>query len=152
MDYDFNTHLFDSIDKVELAELPESISTFNFLLPIWKKPIFGNNWVEVTRRAADQMATVFREIVDRGEDRERAQRFILQLLVALVAEDIGLLPKQLVSDLLYESAEQGASSYDLIGGLFRQMAAKQPAPGGRYMAGSLQEPGPEVPTARIRAQ
>ena len=78
------------------------------------------------------MATVFREIVDRGEDRERAQRFILQLLVALVAEDIGLLPEQLVSELLRECADEGASSYDLIGGLFRQMASDKPAPAGRY--------------------
>jgi N-6 DNA Methylase len=70
--------------------------------------------------------------VDRGEDRERAQRFILQLLVALVAEDIGLLPEQLVSELLHESADQGASSYDLIGGLFRQMASEHVAPAGRY--------------------
>lgn len=130
--YDFNIQLFDPVDKVKLEELPENISSFNFLLPIWKKPIFGNNWVDVTRRAADQMATVFREIIDRGEDRERAQRFILQLLVALVAEDIGLLPEQLVSELLQECADQRASSYDLIGGLFRQMASPQPAQGGRY--------------------
>src|SRR5438034_3040318 len=130
--YDFNTQLFDPVHRVALNELPENISAFNFLLPIWKKPIFGNNWVDVTRRAADQMATVFREIVDRGEDRQRAQRFILQLLVALVAEDIGLLPQQFVSDLLHECADEGASSYDLIGGLFRQMASARPAPGGRY--------------------
>ena len=121
--YDFNTQLFDPVDRIKIAELPENISSLNFLLPIWKKPIFGNNWVDVTRRAADQMATVFREIVDRGEDRERAQRFILQLLVALVAEDIGLLPEQLVSELLHECADEGGSSYDLIGGLFRQMAS-----------------------------
>ena len=93
--YDFNTQLFDPVERVKLADLPNSISAFNFLLPIWKQPIFGNNWVEVTRRAADQMATVFKEIVARGEDRQRVQRFILQLLVAIVAEDIGLLPEQL---------------------------------------------------------
>lgn len=81
--YDFNTQLFDPVDRIKLAELPENISSFNFLLPIWKKPIFGNNWVDVTRRAADQMAESFKEIVGRGEDRERAQRFILQMLVAL---------------------------------------------------------------------
>ena len=130
--YDFNTQLFDPVDRIKTAELPDNISSLNFLLPIWKKPIFGNNWVEVTRRAADQMATVFREIVDRGEDRERAQRFILQLLVALVAEDINLLPEQLVSELLHECADQGGSSYDLIGGLFRQMASEHVAPAGRY--------------------
>lgn len=130
--YDFNTQLFDPVDKIKLAELPDSISAFNFLLPVWKKPIFGNNWVDVTRRAADQMATVFREIVDRGEDRERAQRFILQLLVAMVAEDTDLLPENMLTELLRECAETGASSYDLVGGLFRQMATKQNAPGGRF--------------------
>src|SRR5205823_14690740 len=45
---------------------------------------------------------------------------------------IGLLPDQLLSDLLHECADQGGSSYDLIGGLFRQMATEQPAPAGRY--------------------
>ena len=65
--YDFNTQLFDPVDRIKLSELPQSISTFNFLLPIWKKPIFGNNWVDVTRRAADQMAESFKEIVDRGD-------------------------------------------------------------------------------------
>jgi hypothetical protein len=130
--YDFNTQLFDPVERIKLAELPENIAPFNFVLPIWKKPIFGNNWVDVTRRAADQMATVFREIVERGENRERAQRFVLQLLVGLVAEDIGLLPEQLLSELLHECVDHGASSYDLIGGLFRQMATEQPAPAGRY--------------------
>lgn len=130
--YDFNTQLFDPVERVKLGELLENIAPFNFLLPIWKKPIFGNNWVDVTRRAADQMATVFREIIERGENRERAQRFVLQLLVGLVAEDIGLLPEQLLSELLHECVDHGASSYDLIGGLFRQMATEHPAPAGRY--------------------
>src|SRR5438874_11205252 len=50
--YDFNTQLFDAVDRLKIAELPENISSFNFLLPIWKTPIFGNNCVDVTRRAA----------------------------------------------------------------------------------------------------
>jgi type II restriction/modification system DNA methylase subunit YeeA len=130
--YDFNTQLFDPVDSIPLSELPENIASFNFLLPIWKKPVFGNNRVEVTRKAADQMATVFREIVERGEDRQRAQRFILQLLVPMVAEDIALLPREIVTELLFECAEKGGSSYDLIGGLFRQMAAREKARGGRF--------------------
>ncbi|HEX7516698.1 MAG TPA: DNA methyltransferase [Chthoniobacterales bacterium] len=130
--YDFNTQLFDPVDRVALPEVPENIASFNFLLPVWKKPIFSNNRVEVTRKAADQMAAVFREIVERGEDRARAQRFILQLLVSMVAEDIGLLPREIVSELLYECAEKGGSSYDLIGSLFRQMASSEPARAGRF--------------------
>lgn len=73
--YDFNTQLFDPVGRVSLRELPQSISAFNFLLPQPRKPIFDNNRVEVTRKAAD---------------RTRVQQFILQLLVAMVAEDIGL--------------------------------------------------------------
>src|SRR5438045_1640700 len=130
--YDFNTQLFDPVDRIALNELPENIASFNFLLPVWKPPIFSDNRVEVTRKAADEMATVFREIVARGEDRERAQRFILQLLVALVAEDIALLPDKMVTDILCECAEKGASPDDLIEGLFRQMAAEDPARGGRF--------------------
>jgi SAM-dependent methyltransferase len=130
--YDFNTQLFDPVDRIPLSELPENIASLNFLLPVWKKPIFGNNRVEVTRKAADQMATVFREIVERGEDRQRAQRFILQLLVSMVAEDIALLPREIVTELLFECAEKGGSSYDLIGGLFRQMATREKARGGRF--------------------
>ncbi|MDQ6911273.1 MAG: N-6 DNA methylase [Verrucomicrobiota bacterium] len=78
------------------------------------------------------MARVFREIVFRGEARDRAQRFILQLLVSIVAEDIGLLPREIVTDLLYECSEKGASSYDLFGSLFRQMATEEPARAGRF--------------------
>ena len=119
--YDFNTQLFDPVDRISLRELSESISAFNFLLPRPKNPIFGNNRVEVTRRAADLMARVFRGIVARGEDRERTQRFILQFLVSMVAEDIGLLPREIVTELLFESSQKDGSSYDLFGGLFRQM-------------------------------
>lgn len=50
----------------------------------------------------------------------------------MVAEDIGLLPGQIVTDLLFECSEQGANSYDLFGGLFRQMATKEPARAGRF--------------------
>jgi MmeI, N-terminal domain len=45
--YDFSTQLFDPVDRLALRELPENTASFNFLLPIWKKPIFGNNRVEV---------------------------------------------------------------------------------------------------------
>ena len=130
--YDFNTQLFDPVDRVPLRDLPTSVSAFNFLLPDPKTPIFENNRVEVTRRAADLMARVFREIIRRGEPRERSQRFILQLLVSMVAEDIALLPTDIVTELLYETSERGASSYDLFGGLFRQMASAEPARGGRF--------------------
>ena len=131
--YDFNTQLFDPVERLHLRDLPQSGAALNFLLPTPQKPIFGNNRVEVTRKAADIFARVFRQITARGQDRARAQRFILQLLVSVVAEDLGLHPGEIVTSLLAESVEKPAASYDLLGGLFRQMATEQAAGGGRYL-------------------
>jgi hypothetical protein len=130
--YDFNTQLFDPVDRIRLTQLPESWRAFGYMLPHKHEPKFDNNRVEVTRRAADLMARVFREVVFRGEDPQRSQRFILQLLVAMVAEDIGLLPADIVTDLLFDCSEKNENSYDLFGGLFRQMQSKEPARGGRF--------------------
>ncbi|MDR3403161.1 MAG: N-6 DNA methylase [Chthoniobacter sp.] len=130
--YDFNTQLFDPVEKVFLRELSTSAAALGFLLPKAQKPIFGNNRVEVTRKAADTFAEVFRKIITRGEDRTRAQRFILQLLVSVVAEDLSLLPGEIVTTLLAECVEKPGDSYDLLGGLFQQMARAEPARGGRY--------------------
>jgi hypothetical protein len=49
----------------------------------------------------------------------------------MFAEDIGLLPQDHFTRLLDE-CRKGASSYDLIGGLFRQMNDPEPARAGRY--------------------
>jgi SAM-dependent methyltransferase len=129
--YDFNTQLHEPVDRVKLGELSARHSALNFLFPVKFAPVFGNNWVEVTRQAARDVANAFNSLVHRGEDRARARRFILQCVVAMFSEDIGLLPKSLFTGLL-EECRRGASSYDLLGGLFRQMNDASPARGGRY--------------------
>ena len=130
--YDFNLQLFDPVEKFTLAELPSRAEALAFLLPKPRKPLFNNNRVEVTREAAADLAQLFRALVSRGEDRARAQRFILQLLVTLVSEDMNLLPRQLLTRLIAECRDKGENSYDLIGGLFRQMNTREPARGGRF--------------------
>jgi hypothetical protein len=64
-------------------------------------------------------------------DRNIAQRFILQMLVALFAEDIGLLNKYFVVRLLDECTTP-AETFDLIGGLFEAMNTPSAAAGGRF--------------------
>lgn len=129
--YDFNIQLYEPVDRIKVSELAARHSALNFLFPRPFAPVFGNNWVEVTRQAARDVANAFNSLVLRGEKRERARRFILQCVVAMFSEDIGLLPKSLLTGLL-EDCRRGASSYDLLGGLFRQMNDPRPAPGGRY--------------------
>ena len=129
--YDFNTQLYEPVDRVPVADLPARHAALNFLFPRAFQPLFGHNWVEVTREAARDVAHAFNSLVARGEDRVRARRFILQCVVAMFAEDIGLLPQDIFTRLLDE-CRRGASSYDLIGGLFRQMNDPNPARAGRY--------------------
>ncbi|HET6250160.1 MAG TPA: DNA methyltransferase [Tepidisphaeraceae bacterium] len=102
-----------------------------FLFPTREKPVFGNDREKVTREAADRLALCFRKLISRDVDRDLAQRFILQTLVALFAEDIGLLPRYLFASLV-EECKEPADGYDKIGGLFEAMNNPTSPTGGRY--------------------
>jgi hypothetical protein len=129
--YDFNVQLHEPVDHLRLKDLVDGYEALNFMFPEAKTPLFNNDRVAVTRAAADNVARVFNAIVDRGESRERSQRFILQCVVAMFSEDFDLLPKGLFLELLNDCAG-GASTYDLIGSLFRQMNSSTYARGGRF--------------------
>src|ERR1039457_3082247 len=129
--YEFDEQMEEPMDRIRLADLPKRYDALNFLLPTEKKPRFGNNRVAVTRSAADKLAVVFNSIMRRTKDRARSQRFILQCLVAMVSEDVGLLPNGILLEIL-EECDSASKSYDLIGDLFKQMNTDRSAQGGRY--------------------
>jgi SAM-dependent methyltransferase len=128
--YDFDSAQLDTpVDTVTLEELPSRYGPLAFLFPTQETPVFGNYHEGVTRKAADLLAVCFNKLILRVE-RPVAQRFILQMLVAFFAEDIGLLEQDLVRRLLDE-CRKPSDSYDLLGGLFHAMNAPQ-NPGGRF--------------------
>ena len=133
--YDFETQMDTPVDTLAITELPTRWGPLAFLFPGDHKPTFNNDRVAVTREAADALATCFRRLVrpDRAPPVPRpiAQRFILQMLVALFAEDIGLLEKYFVTNLLNE-CHSPTDTYDLIGGLFAAMNSREAAHGGRF--------------------
>jgi hypothetical protein len=130
--YDFETQMDSPVDTLALADLPARFGPLAFLVPGQPAPVFGNDRVAVTRKAADHLAACFNHMVrQRGVERDLAQRFILQTLVALFAEDIGLLEQYLVARLLADCAK-AEDTYDLLGGLFGAMNSVRPATGGRY--------------------
>jgi hypothetical protein len=90
------------------------------MLPEAARPLFGNDLVAVTRDAASKVARVFLNVHGRGIERVVAQRFVLQSVVAMFAEDVGLLPAKYFSRAL-EDSRTGADAYDLLFGLFREM-------------------------------
>jgi hypothetical protein len=129
--YDFETQMDSPVDKLPLVELPERYGPLAFLFPTDERPVFGNDHEAVTRKAADLLAVCFYKLIRRKVNREDAQRFILQILVALFSEDIGLLEPYTLTRLLDE-CKNPSDSYDLLGGLFEAMNNPRGNPGGRF--------------------
>ncbi len=121
------------VDEVAISELLERWTALNFLLPDEREPIFQNNTRKISEDAARHIGELFKHLVfDLNYDREKARKFVLQCVVALFAEDVDLLPKDFFLELILDCRRRPAESFDLIGGLFRQMASPVSASGGRF--------------------
>ncbi|NQU25685.1 MAG: hypothetical protein HQ567_30730 [Candidatus Nealsonbacteria bacterium] len=70
--YDFETQMDSPVDRLRIEELPQRWGPLAFLFPTPEKPVFGNDHEEVTRKAADRLATCFNKLVVRGVDRPEA--------------------------------------------------------------------------------
>ena len=88
-----------------------------------RTPVFRNNQVEVTERAARRMGQLLVELSGRGIDKLVAQRFILQCVLAMFAEDRNCY-RLFISCV--QGCMSGANSYDVLGGLFREMNRELP--------------------------
>ncbi|MBY6058600.1 class I SAM-dependent DNA methyltransferase [Leisingera daeponensis] len=133
--YDFDRQLDEPIDKVTIDEVSTRYTALNFIFPEDKEPIFNNDREGVSRQAANQTAELYRLLTRRKSGpipREQAQRFVLQLVIAMFAEDIDLLPAGTVTSIITDCLKHGQSTYDLFGGLFKQMNDPKPATAGRY--------------------
>ena len=130
--YDFDKQIDEPVDTVAISDLPRRYTALNFLFPDDPPPIFGNDLEAVSRDAADKVSLLFKVLVERGVTRLHAQKFVLQLVVAMFSEDIGLLPSGIVYTLANDCLHKNQNSYDLFGGLFKQMNSKTPASAGRY--------------------
>ncbi|MDV6295228.1 DNA methyltransferase [Rhodococcus aetherivorans] len=129
--YDFDQQLDEPVDKVLIDQLPDRSDALAFMLPAPAEPVFGNDLVKVTREAAGQVAQLFRSMFERGIQRKQAQQFTLQSVMAMFAEDIGLLPSKVFTRAL-EDSKTGSEAYDLLFGLYREMNMPGRTPGGRF--------------------
>lgn len=129
--YDFETQVDEPVSTVELKRLATDYGPLLFLQGAGSEPVFGQTNEGVTRAAADSLANCFNSLTARGIDRDLAQRFVLQTLVALFSEDIELLERYTIQRLLSECTPP-AASYDLLGGLFTEMNSPGITSGGRY--------------------
>jgi type II restriction/modification system DNA methylase subunit YeeA len=133
--FDFDLQIDEPVDRVNLNDLKNRVSAFNFMEVGNRTPIFQNNQVEITETAARRMGELFQLLKKRGHksgfDQLTAQRFILQCVLAMFAEDRGLLPRDLFISCVQECLN-GGNSYDVLGGLFQQMNQPGITPDGKY--------------------
>jgi hypothetical protein len=129
--YNLDQQLDDPMDKVAIDDLPKRWEALGFLLPEAIEPLFQNDVVAVTRDAAATVVAVTNSLIARGIDRHHAQRFTTQCVMAMFAQNAGLLPSHMFTHAVEDAATKGAA-FDLVFGLFREMNTPGVTPGGRY--------------------
>lgn len=137
--FDFENQVDEPVDKIPLEKLPERAGALSFMVLGGVKPVFKNNQVEVTDRTARRMGELYQIVYDRGKktsfrdfSEEQLQRFILQCVLAMFAEDRKLLPQDLFVRLIQDCLDGKGSTYDILAGLFQEMNRKGVTPAGRY--------------------
>ncbi len=137
--YDFDNQPDIPVDIILLENLSKRLPAFAFMESKNIPPIFQNNQVEITEKAARRLGDVLHSLLERGEKNNyqkysifQAQKFILQCVLAMYAEDIGLLPPAIFTRCVQECLQDNANSYDVIGGLFKVMNEQGITPDGKY--------------------
>jgi len=133
--YDFDIQIDTPLDKIRLIDLAERLDAFRFMEFTLEPPKFRNNQVEITQVVAKRMGKLYTLLKSRakksGFTELIAQKFTLQCVMAMFAEDTKLLKDSLFSACLDECLS-GKSSFDLLNdGLFRRMDSLS-NPVGRY--------------------
>lgn len=117
--------------SIRIDDLPKYSEAFPFFTQEWKPGAVPKivNVEKVSEEVADLVARLYRSVLAQHPKRERdVIRFTLQCITAMFAEDIGLLPKNYFTTLLYHGARAGDVERRLHE-LFTQMnTADLPAP------------------------
>ena len=80
---------------------------------------------EVTEAAASRFAELARSMQQRGHEPEPVAHFLNRVLFCLFAEDVGLLPKQLVTNMITARADDPQAFADGLTEVFRRMSDRE---------------------------
>ena len=134
--FDFVLQFYDPVDIVHVSQLANRRAALEFLVKGSRRtPVFDNNRVEVTKDAAFQLTELYHSL-EEATGQEVAQRFTLQCMIAMFAEDTGLLPNgtlRRIIDVCENPASDSDNSHDLMMTLFTMMNyPKRARRGGRF--------------------
>ena len=113
---------------IALDELPKYSEAFAFFEADWVPGTTPKiiNVDKVSKEVADLVAKVHRALLAKNPGRaDDVIRFTLQCIIAMFSEDIGLLPKEYFTTLLYRAAEEGGGG-EMLAELFRLMSTDEP--------------------------
>ncbi len=122
--YDLKRDKKDPRLRIRLTELPKHCEAFPFFETEWKPGTTPKitNGDKVSRDVADLVAQLYRSLVSaHPRRRDDVIKFTLQCITAMFSEDIGLLPNNYFTSLLYDGAKHGDVE-KRIGDLFRAMS------------------------------
>ena len=130
-------HLYDTGRDREAPRLPialDDLPKYSEALPFLGKHYAPgdlpkiHNIEKVSRFVADLVAKLYRSLKAQHEDRDgEVINFTLQCIITMFAEDVGLLPQEYFTSLLYDIGESGGAE-EKIGELFTLMATKDAGP------------------------
>ena len=120
--YDFNQQLYDPVDKMRLNELPTKHRALAFLYPKEEEPIFGYNYNQITEAMAQTVGKIYKSLIRlETVDAAKAQRFVLQLVVALFAEDAGLIQERTMYKILKKVVDNPDAQADITREALKQL-------------------------------
>jgi len=131
--------------RLTLEELPDRFEAFLFLQQGEIEPVFTDQRRELTAEAAEHVAILYTSMADRGAgDVEMLQRFTMQVIWCMFAEDLGLLDglpfSRAVDTILKDKELNSAKEFNYLFGLLNKKsdAGRTGAYAGtRYVNGEL---------------
>lgn len=115
-------------DDVPLAELPERAAALRFLAG--SEPHFKSSQADLSREAVASLTDLYTGLRERkAADLDVLRNFILQIVWCMFAEDLNILPDDLLKRVLTGLIKDpDRSSEAELGQLFRYLAEKEPRP------------------------
>ncbi|MGH3362496.1 MAG: type IIL restriction-modification enzyme MmeI [Nocardioides sp.] len=133
-----------AVTAFALNELPDRYDALAFLAGPTVEPSFTEHYRELTRDAAGTVAQVFHSLMDRSAARAvDVQRFVLQSVWCMFAEDLGMLdgfPFQTTLNELRQAPDRSAAELGHLFGVLNQRGSHNRVgrlAGTRYVNGEL---------------
>jgi hypothetical protein len=116
------------VDSFPLAELPERLNSLKFLAE--DEPFFRASQADLSREAVAALTDLYAALRERrASDLDTLRVFVLQVVWAMFAEDLGLIQNNVLSRVLEGLIKDSSrSSADDLGQLFRYLAEREPRP------------------------